>query len=260
MRVIVFAALLASFALGGCASIVSGQNQSVSVVAKGESTDVAGAKCSLTNDKGQWFATTPGSVTVRRSYSALAVDCKTETAAGTAQVKSATKPMAFGNIIFGGIIGVGVDVATGAAYDYPDVVSIPLVELVGPRAGTPPAAPVAVIATAMVEPAAPAAIVPPAESLTVRKPELPVEPPRAIPAVSPPPEPIKPAAAVVVAQAGGGKDSFQARRLAQSMQCSADPAPVFIAKNPGSETYSVPCANGESLVVKCEFGNCRVLR
>jgi phosphoketolase len=41
-------------------------------------------------------------------------------------VKSATKGMAAGNIIFGGVIGGGVDVATGAAYDYPNLITNPL--------------------------------------------------------------------------------------------------------------------------------------
>jgi hypothetical protein len=32
------------------------------------------------------------------------------------------------------------------------------------------------------------------------------------------------------------------------------------AKGPGFETYSVACANGDALAIRCEFGNCRVLR
>ncbi|WP_086380713.1 hypothetical protein [Caballeronia sordidicola] len=40
----------------GCASIIGGSSQSVSVqTTKGE-TMVAGAMCTLTNDKGTWFA------------------------------------------------------------------------------------------------------------------------------------------------------------------------------------------------------------
>jgi hypothetical protein len=34
--------------------------------------------------------------------------------------------MLAGNIIFGGVIGGGVDVATGAAYDYPALITNPL--------------------------------------------------------------------------------------------------------------------------------------
>lgn len=119
------AAVAATFTFTGCASIVSGNNQSLSVTTQKNGTDVAGAKCSLVNDKGTWFLTSPGSVTVRRSYADLAVDCKMDGSdAGLASVKSSTKAMAFGNILFGGIIGVGVDTATGAAYDYPELILV----------------------------------------------------------------------------------------------------------------------------------------
>ena len=32
--------------------------------------------------------------------------------------------MALGNIVFGGVIGAGVDMSTGAAYDYPAVIVV----------------------------------------------------------------------------------------------------------------------------------------
>jgi hypothetical protein len=111
----------------GCASIVSGQNQSVSVVTRNDLADVSGAQCELKNDKGIWYTTTPGSVTVRRSYNDLTVLCKHDSSTpGVASVKSSTKGMAFGNILFGGFIGAGVDMSTGAAYDYPDIVNVRL--------------------------------------------------------------------------------------------------------------------------------------
>jgi hypothetical protein len=109
----------------GCASIVSGHNQSVSVTTKNNGADVSGAKCTLTNDKGTWFTSTPGSVTVRRSFNDLAVNCALEgLEPGILMVKSSTKGMAFGNILFGGIIGAGVDMSTGAAYDYPELITV----------------------------------------------------------------------------------------------------------------------------------------
>ena len=109
----------------GCASIVSGQHQSVSVTSSNNGADLSGAKCQLSNDKGTWFATTPGSVLVRRSYGDLAVSCAMDgVSPGIMTVKSSTKGMAFGNILFGGIIGAGVDMSTGAAYDYPNLISV----------------------------------------------------------------------------------------------------------------------------------------
>lgn len=113
--------------LTGCASIVSGTNQSVSL----ETNPANNATCSLTNDKGKWFVpNTPGSVTISRSYQDLVVDCqKKGYRAATSKVKSTTKPMAFGNVIFGGVIGAGVDVASGAAYDYPTSIHISMIKV-----------------------------------------------------------------------------------------------------------------------------------
>ncbi|KFI09060.1 hypothetical protein JN27_00380 [Massilia sp. BSC265] len=45
--------------------------------------------------------------------------------------------MAFGNIIFGGVVWAGVDVASGAAYDYPNLFQI----MISQTALAPAAAP-----------------------------------------------------------------------------------------------------------------------
>jgi uncharacterized protein YceK len=109
----------------GCASIVNGQNQSLSVQARSKGDQVVDANCKLSNDKGVWYLKTPGSTTVRRSYENLAVLCeKPGLEAGLTSAKSSTKAMAFGNILFGGLIGVGVDTMSGAAYDYPDMIVV----------------------------------------------------------------------------------------------------------------------------------------
>ncbi len=123
--------LMSVAALGsGCASIVTGHNQSVSVETRAkQGQPVLGANCKLTNNKGTWFVTSPGSVSVRRSYDDMIVNCEKEgQEPGVANVKSSTKAMAFGNIIFGGIIGAGVDVASGAAYDYPTLFTVTMGE------------------------------------------------------------------------------------------------------------------------------------
>lgn len=113
----------------GCASIVNGQNQSLSIETKKDSAQIAGANCKLSNDKGTWFVTTPGSTIVHRSYQDLAVRCEKDGVnPGSASIKSSTKPMAFGNVIFGGAIGAGVDVITGSAYDYPSLITIEMDE------------------------------------------------------------------------------------------------------------------------------------
>lgn len=126
---------LALMALSGCASIVDGTQQTLSVKTTGDGSSLADAQCSLKNDKGTWFAKTPGTVTVHRSYSALNIKCKHpgyETALLTS--KSVTKGMAFGNILFGGIIGAGVDMSDGAAYNYPNLITVPMNRVTPDRA------------------------------------------------------------------------------------------------------------------------------
>ena len=120
----IFTISMALSFLTACASIVNGTNQSVSV----NTTPAQGATCSLTNDKGQWYVNnTPGSVTVHRSYKDLTVNCeKKGYPKSVKNVASKTKAMAFGNVVFGGIIGAGVDVVDGSAYDYPTDIQVPM--------------------------------------------------------------------------------------------------------------------------------------
>src|SRR5690606_34533696 len=111
----------------GCASITTGQNQSLSVETHADGKPVAGASCKLENDKGIWYATSPGTAVVRRSYNDINVRCeKSGHEPGVTAAKSSTKAMAFGNILFGGIIGAAVDAGSGAAYDYPSIIAVDL--------------------------------------------------------------------------------------------------------------------------------------
>jgi hypothetical protein len=105
----------------GCASITGTTNQSVSVQTRDQAgPEVLSANCELTNNKGKWFVTTPGSVVVTRSNDDMQVLCKKEGfEAGRAAVVSDTKGAMFGNIIFGGGVGALIDHNTGAAYEYP---------------------------------------------------------------------------------------------------------------------------------------------
>ncbi|QOY95143.1 hypothetical protein IM543_04420 [Massilia sp. UMI-21] len=145
-----FAVLAIAANLTGCASIVSGTSQIVSVETHQPSGKVDGASCKLENEKGVYYVTTPGTVTVRRAYGDMTVRCeKPGMEAGIASIKSSTKGMAFGNVIFGGVIGAGVDVASGAAYDYPNLFQVMMGQTtnIGPaaaQAGGQAAAPAAV--------------------------------------------------------------------------------------------------------------------
>ncbi len=129
-------ACLFAVTLQGCASIVSGSTQSLSVETKSSTGDqIAGASCRMTNDRGTWFVVTPGSVAVHRSLADLTLLCTKDSFQTANNVApSSAKGLAFGNILFGGLIGAGVDVASGAAYDYPTLIPIVMVPLEVPTA------------------------------------------------------------------------------------------------------------------------------
>ena len=131
----------------GCASMTgtTGQNVSVETRTKDGKT-VVGASCELTNSKGKWFVTTPGSVGVRRSNDDMIVLCTKEGfEPGRAHAISDTKGSMFGNIIFGGGIGAIIDHNQGTAYEYPTLLQIILgavtkIEVTPTEAGEKPAA------------------------------------------------------------------------------------------------------------------------
>jgi hypothetical protein len=133
--------------LAGCASIVDGTKQTVSVQTLQNGATLAGAQCTLQSNKGTWFTSTPGTVTVHRGYDALHVTCaKPGYEPGMETVASSTKGMAFGNILFGGVIGAGVDMASGAAYNYPNLITVPMVSA-APQVPVASAAPTATLPT-----------------------------------------------------------------------------------------------------------------
>ena len=120
------AVVLMSALTSGCASITGSSNQSVSVQTREQGGgEVTGAACELTNNKGKWFVTTPGSVMIHRSNDDMQVLCnKAGVEPGRAAVVSETKGSMFGNILFGGGIGAIVDHNNGSAYEYPALIQI----------------------------------------------------------------------------------------------------------------------------------------
>ena len=127
MKNLALAVLLPILIAGaGCSSITGTtiQNFSIQTVDK-DAKEVKGAACELTNSKGKWFLSTPGSTTINRSNDNLTVICQKEgTEPGRASVVSATKGSMFGNIIFGGGIGAIVDHNNGSAYEYPAFIQV----------------------------------------------------------------------------------------------------------------------------------------
>jgi hypothetical protein len=103
-----------------------------------ETQPVSGAECRLSNAAGEWtLPSTPGRVLVARSGSALGVVCRKDGYATADQnVPFSMSSATLGNVMAGGpgLVGVAVDVASGAAYSYPELLTITL----EPAAGPPP--------------------------------------------------------------------------------------------------------------------------
>jgi len=132
-------AAIAAVGLSGCATIVQGSTQTVSVTTKPED----GAKCELKNSQGTWYLTSPGSVTVHKTKTDLEISCSKEgVGKGTATAKATFGGTTFGNVLAGGLVGVAVDAASGANFYYNSPVEVILT-----ADGTPPPA------AAMVKPA-----------------------------------------------------------------------------------------------------------
>jgi hypothetical protein len=112
--------------LSACASVTGTTGQSVSVQTRLQNgKELKDAACDLTNSKGVWYVTTPGSVSIRRSNDDMQVTCKKEGYdSGRASVVSDTKGSMFGNIILGGGIGAIVDHSNGSAYEYPTLIQV----------------------------------------------------------------------------------------------------------------------------------------
>jgi hypothetical protein len=125
--------------LTACATITKGTTQTVAVDTPG----VPGATCTILTQNGPQIVMTPGSVVLSKGSSALPIQCTKECyVMGSSIIPSNTEAMAAGNVIFGGIIGLGVDAASGAMNKYPDIVTVamtPDAACQGPAPAPPPA-------------------------------------------------------------------------------------------------------------------------
>ena len=118
-----YAVLALPLLASACATVIDGSHQKVMV----ETSPVAAARCTLSNDEGQWTVdSTPGMAEVKRSWGPLNVECAANDYRGVSKVESSYKMLAAGSILFG-VVGVGVDAMTENAYDYPDTISVTMV-------------------------------------------------------------------------------------------------------------------------------------
>jgi len=114
--------VIAGMILASCASIVEGTDQTVIV-----KTDPSEAACALTQEgnKVAEIGSTPSTVILEKSAEDLTIECTKDGYFNEiSSVPSSFEGMTFGNIIFGGIIGVGIDAASGAMHHYPEEVTV----------------------------------------------------------------------------------------------------------------------------------------
>jgi hypothetical protein len=131
-----FPALFSALLLAACATITRGTTQIVAVNTPG----VPGATCTLTSPAiGSRIVITPGTATLQKSKDAISVRCTKECyAEGGGVIASNFEGMAAGNIILGGVIGLGVDAVSGAMNNYTPEIQVLMTPIPGCRPGGAP--------------------------------------------------------------------------------------------------------------------------
>jgi len=110
-------------ALAGCATIVSGTTQDININTPGH----PGAQCILTSQAiGSVKVRTPATAKLQRSRNQIKVSCSKGCYRGNAIIPSYVEAMAAGNIILGGLVGAGIDAASGALNRYESNNNIPM--------------------------------------------------------------------------------------------------------------------------------------
>ncbi len=107
------AAMLAMLAMGGCATVTRGSSDAWVV-----NTDPSGAKVETTN--GHQCASTPCSIKMKRKSEFTTITkpgYKTATVQVTHKTANAGAAGVAGNVLLGGVIGLGVDMYSGASQD-----------------------------------------------------------------------------------------------------------------------------------------------
>lgn len=119
-------AALAAAALltNGCATVVEGNKQSVHF-----NTAPPGATCDIRREGAILYhkVVTPATLSLEKDKDPLEIRCNKEGFRETVVfTDSSFAGWTLGNLLLGGIIGVGVDAASGAINEYPSQVVIPL--------------------------------------------------------------------------------------------------------------------------------------
>jgi hypothetical protein len=115
--------------LAACATITKGTTQVVAVNTPG----AAGASCTLTSPAiGALTVVTPDTISLPKASDNISVRCSKECYQdGAGVISSNMEGMTAGNIILGGVIGLGVDAVSGAMNKYSPEIQVALIPIPG---------------------------------------------------------------------------------------------------------------------------------
>ncbi len=118
--------------LAGCATITRGTTQTIAIHTPG----APGARCMLSSSSiPSQTVVTPATITVEKGMDSIAVRCSKDCFQdGSGVVLSSMEAMTAGNLLVGGVIGLGVDAASGAMNKYSPETGIFMVPIPGCRA------------------------------------------------------------------------------------------------------------------------------
>lgn len=120
---------VATLLLCGCATIIDGTNQEVSF-----NSNPSGAKCELERKReiiGRFE--TPQTINIKKTKHDINVTCNMEGFhESKGFMKSKIEDATWGNIVLGGLIGWGIDSATGSDNKYEKYITITMVPLAQP--------------------------------------------------------------------------------------------------------------------------------
>lgn len=130
MRLLVIVAAMLS--VSACSTITRGTTQAVAVQTPG----VEKAECELRSEGiGTKTVVTPASIVLDKSMHSVRVTCRKKCFTdGEGVIASMTEEMTAGNILVGGVVGLGVDAASGAMNKYEPQVQIAMTPIKGCRA------------------------------------------------------------------------------------------------------------------------------
>jgi hypothetical protein len=120
-----FGFIALGISLSGCSTIIDGTSQDIAI-----SSTLPGARC-IGERNGERILTieqTPQTVSVRKTKDDILLTCNLDGYSDAAEfLDSGVATATYGNIILGGVVGWGIDSATGADNRYPDTINVQFV-------------------------------------------------------------------------------------------------------------------------------------